>query len=202
MTKNPFKTHPDSYEDWCKKSKFLGKNGLYEEWKPIVKDFEDTYIYKRDITDYCNMMINVLKRLKKSQQSEYIITQWCNEWIEQYKAQSIVSKTDKLDYPIMKADADIYTFFNTGKREILIESKEPLPDHKKLYKSFQSQIRKEFIKHRAEKEWLITETITALSKKYKPKQVSEYLKQLSNGICWFDSQYISRKTKNLRYTSS
>ena len=57
MTKNPFKTHPDSYEDWCKKSKFLGKNGLYEEWKPIVKDFEDTYIYKRDITDYCNMKI-------------------------------------------------------------------------------------------------------------------------------------------------
>ena len=32
MTKNPFKTHPDTYEDRCKKSKFLAKDGLYEEW--------------------------------------------------------------------------------------------------------------------------------------------------------------------------
>jgi hypothetical protein len=192
---------PKSPKEWSKQCKWFGKYGLYKRWKPIVEDFYDTFILKKPLLCYLQVQIITLTRLKNAHQEEHTIREFCNNYLEGFRAhlKSVEQGSDMSRYPTID-DAELYLFIKFGNPNFVGEASY-LPDQESFLKYYRSQLIKEYVNKRHDEPELINKTIIELHSDYKPKQINHHLKQISNGLCWYSDDYIKEKYKHLRISS-
>ena len=98
-------------------------------------------------------------------------------------------------------DVELYLFIKFGNPNLVGETPFLL-DQENFLKYYRSQLIKEYVNKRHGEPELIDQSIVELHSDYKPKQINQHLKQLSNGLCWYSDDYIKNKCKKLRIPSS
>ena len=194
--------HPHLPSEWSKKCKWYGEYGLYDRWKPIVEDFYDSFVLKKPLRCYLQVQIKTLTKLKNAHKEEYAIREFCKKYLEGFRAhlKSVEQGSDMSRYPTVD-DAELYLFINFGNPNLVGETPF-LPDQENFLKYYRSQLIKEYINNRHGEPELINQTIVKLHSDYKPKQINQHLKQISNGLCWYSDDYIKNKCKKLSIPSS
>ena len=194
--------HPYSLAEWSEQCKWFGKYNLYERWKPIVKDFYSTFILKNPLRCYLQVQIKTLTKLKNAHKEEYAIREFCKKYLEGFRAhlKSVEQGSDMSRYPTVD-DVELYLFIKFGNPNLVGEATF-LPDQENFLKYYRSQLIKEYINNRHGEPELINQTIVKLHSDYKPKQINQHLKQISNGLCWYSDDYIKNKCKKLSIPSS
>ena len=188
---------PKVPKEWSKQCKWFGKYGLYKRWKPIVEDFYDTFILKKPLSCYLQVQIKTLAKLKNAHKEEYSIREFCNKYLEGFRAhlKSVERGSDISRYPTVD-DAELYLFIKFGNPNF--DGETPfLPDQENFLKYYRSQLIREYVNHRHNEPELLVETIGQLHSDYKPKQINQHLKQISNGLCWYSDDHIKNKCKKL-----
>ena len=187
--------------EWSEKCKWFGKFELYKRWKPLVEDFYKTFILKRDLNKHFRLQIDILINVKNAHKEDYAIRGFCNEHIKGFRAHldsyERVGGQDK--YPNLD-DVEIYLFLEFGNPDIHEGDHPFLPDVKKFSKAYRNQTIKAYVT--SKDETLINDTILRLADVYNSTKTSELVYLLSNGLCDYESQYIARKLKTLRTSSS
>ena len=200
--KNAILSAPKRPEEWSEQCKWFGKYGLYDRWKPIVEDFYKTFILKTPLACYFQVQIKTLTKLKNAHKEDYAIREFCNNYLEGFRAhlKSVEQGSDMSKYPTLD-DAGLYLFIKSGNPNLVGEATY-LPDQENFLKYYRSQLEKEFVNKRHGETELINQSIVELHSDYKPKQINQHLKQISNGLCWYSDDSIKEKYKNLRISSS
>ena len=141
-------------------------------------------------------------RLKNAHQGKYEIREFCNNYLEGFRAhlKSVEQGSDMSRHPTFD-DAELYLFIKFGNPKLAGEATY-LPDQENFLKYYRSQLIKECVNIRHSEPELINQTIVELHSDCKPKQINQHLKQLSNGLCWYSDDNIKEKYKNLRISSS
>ena len=193
---------PKPPEEWSEQCKWFGKYGLYDRWKPIVEDFYKTFILKTPLLCYLQVQIKTLTKLKNAHKDEYAIREFCNNYLEGFRAhlKSVEQGSDMSRYPTFD-DAELYLFIKFGNPNLVGEASY-LPDQENFLKYYRSQLIKEYVNKRHGEPELINQSIVELHSDCKPKLINQHLKQLSNGLCWYSDDYIKNKSKYLRISSS
>ena len=161
-----------------------------------------TFILKTPLPCYLQIQIKTLTRLKNAHQTKNEIREFCNNYLEGFRAhlKSVEQGSDMSRYPTVDA-AELYLFIKFGNPNLVGEATY-LPDQENFLKYYRSQLIKEYVNKRHGEPELIVQTIVELHSDYKPKQINQHLKQLSNGLCWYSNDSIKEKYKNLRISSS
>ena len=148
------------------------------------------------------VQIITLTRLKNAHQEEHTIREFCNNYLEGFRAhlKSVEKGSDMSRYPTVD-DAELYLFIKFGNPNLVGEAPY-LPDQENFLKYYRSQLIKEYVNHRHNEPELIKKTIVQLHSDYKPKQINQHLKQISKGLCWYSDDYIKDKCKMLSIPSS
>jgi len=188
--------------EWSEKCKWFGKFELYKRWKPIVEDFYKTFILKRDLNKHFRLQIDILINVKNAHKEDYAIRGFCNVYIKGFRAHLLSSeRVGGQDKSPNSDDAEIYLFLGFGNPDFHgRDHQTPLPDAKKFKKAYDNQTIKAYVT--SKDETLINDTILRLADVYNSTKTSELIYLLSNGLCDYEPQYIARKIKTLRNSSS
>ena len=154
---------PKPPEEWSEQCKWFGKYGLYERWKPIVEDFYQSFILKTPLLCYLQIQIKTLTRLKNAHQKKHEIREFCNNYLEGFRAhlKSVEQGSDMSRYPTVD-DAELYLFIKFGNPNFEGESTY-LPNQENFLKYYRNQLIKEYVTHSSSKALVLQRGLSNLS---------------------------------------